>query len=79
MEENLEANLTSNQLSQRVDDGKFQMPAQKAGVYLRDWKFILVNQLNQACFPGFMAADFKGKGIYPLNACGWWLSMPESR
>eukprot|EP00975_Prorocentrum_lima_P046089 9638230-Prorocentrum_lima.AAC.1 len=25
------------------------------------------------------AADFKGKGIYPINGCGWWLSPADSR
>eukprot|EP00975_Prorocentrum_lima_P044215 9270062-Prorocentrum_lima.AAC.1 len=43
------------------------------GVYLLyghpdcEWEYTLRNPFNAHRFPGCTAADFKGKGIYPLN------------
>eukprot|EP00975_Prorocentrum_lima_P049432 10340806-Prorocentrum_lima.AAC.1 len=55
----------------------------KTGVYLLyrrpdcEWEHMLRHPFNARRFPGCIAANLAGKGIYPLNNCDWWLSVPE--
>eukprot|EP00975_Prorocentrum_lima_P052673 11039257-Prorocentrum_lima.AAC.1 len=66
-----------------ASDWVFALGGTNAGVELLyehpncDWKITLSNANNAARFPQSTAADFKGRGIYPLNGCDWWLSPSE--
>eukprot|EP00975_Prorocentrum_lima_P026470 5564048-Prorocentrum_lima.AAC.1 len=67
----------------RASDWVAALMGTKAGVYLLyghpncDWNVTLQNPLNSQKLTTSSAARFKGTGIYPINACDWWLSAAD--